>query len=194
MPKITAATVAEHRAHQHRAVLDAAAELITESGGHIPPLAEIAAKVGLARSSIYQYIASSTDLIVQLLLDVIPVWNNTLAEQLAAAGDDPAKRLGVYVEGTFRLFADGLHAPLMNAARTVPEAFAHPRVRAEHDSLLPRVRGLLAGPDSDGATALILIDAAIQRGAELVAESRADRADTLARLQRMAAALLPPTT
>ncbi|MGJ3508358.1 TetR/AcrR family transcriptional regulator [Enemella sp. A6] len=190
MPRITAATVVEHRAAQHRAILDAAAELITGSGGQVPPLSEVAAAVGLARSSIYQYVHNGTDLMVQLLLDLIPAWNAELIERLTAAGDDPAARLAVYIEGTFDLFAGGRHGALMTAARTVPEAFAHPRVRAEHDALMPQIRDLLDRPGSDGATALALLDAAVQRGAELVDAGHADREHTLAQLHRMAAGLL----
>lgn len=190
MPRITAATVAEHRATQHRAILDAAARLIDESDGRLPSLTEVARAVGLARTSVYQYVDNTTDLVVQLLLDVIPEWNRTLAQQMAAVGDEPAARLGVYVDSTFKLFADGLHAPLMNAARTVPEAFAHPRVQDEHNALMPALHGLLDEGQAGGAVGLALLDAAIQRGAELVAEGAADRAGTLAGLHRMAAGLV----
>ena len=51
MPKITETTVAEHRAVQHRAVLEAAEQLIVAGGGKVPSLAEVAAEVGLARSA-----------------------------------------------------------------------------------------------------------------------------------------------
>lgn len=56
MPKISFPTVAEHRAVQHRAVLDAANRLIVENDGNVPTLAEVASEVGLARSSVYLYV------------------------------------------------------------------------------------------------------------------------------------------
>ena len=68
MPKITEDTVAEHRAVQHRAVLDAAERLIVENHGKVPTLAEVAAAVGLARPSVYRYAKSQHDLLVQLLI------------------------------------------------------------------------------------------------------------------------------
>ncbi|MGJ4088686.1 hypothetical protein [Corynebacterium macclintockiae] len=40
MPKITETTVTEHRAVQHRAVLEAAERLIVAGGGKVPSLAE----------------------------------------------------------------------------------------------------------------------------------------------------------
>ena len=66
MPKITESTVAEHRAMQHRAVLDAAQHLIIAGAGKVPTLAEVASEVGLARSSVYRYASSQHDLMVQL--------------------------------------------------------------------------------------------------------------------------------
>ena len=42
MPKITGPTVVEHRAAQHRALLDAAEKLINDSGGEVPTLTEVA--------------------------------------------------------------------------------------------------------------------------------------------------------
>ena len=68
MPKITETTVAEHRAVQHRAVLEAAERLIVAGGGKVPSLAEVAAEVGLARPSVYRYVSSQHDLMVQLLV------------------------------------------------------------------------------------------------------------------------------
>ena len=68
MPKITGPTVVEHRAAQHRALLDAAEKLINDSGGEVPTLTEVAEAMGLARSSVYLYVKSRKDLIVQLLL------------------------------------------------------------------------------------------------------------------------------
>lgn len=61
MPKISEPTVTEHRASQHRAVLLAAERLIVESEGKVPTIAEVAAEVGLARSSVYLYVSSGKD-------------------------------------------------------------------------------------------------------------------------------------
>ena len=53
MPRITAPTVAEHHAKQRRALLDAARDLLAETGAE-PSMAAVARRAGLARSSIYQ--------------------------------------------------------------------------------------------------------------------------------------------
>ena len=52
MPKISAATVVEHRAAQRRALLDAARDLIAEAPDRVPSLADVAVRAGLARSSV----------------------------------------------------------------------------------------------------------------------------------------------
>lgn len=55
MPRITAPTVAEHVRLQERAILDAAGQLFAERGVSGTDLGDIAAEVGLARSSLYRY-------------------------------------------------------------------------------------------------------------------------------------------
>ncbi|MFD5869139.1 TetR/AcrR family transcriptional regulator [Corynebacterium sp. NPDC060344] len=186
MPKITGPTVVEHRAAQHRALLDAAEQLINASGGTVPTLTEVAEAMGLARSSVYLYVKSRQDLVVQLLLDVIPTWTTGITQAMEAVGDDPLARLKVYVDETFRLFIRGDHGPLMGAAQQFPEAFMDPRVQEAHNALDPVLHGLLddiGGPVA--AAALPIIDSAVQRGAELVTAGRADEDTVREALYRM---------
>lgn len=186
MPKITGPTVVEHRAAQHRALLDASERLINESGGNVPTLTEVAEAMGLARSSVYLYVKSRKDLVVQLLLDVIPNWTGGIVDAMDAAGDDPLARLMVYVDETFRLFIEGDHGPLMVAAQQLPETFMDPRVQEAHNALEPLLHGLLdeiGGPVA--VAAMPMIDAAVQRGAELVTAGRAAEGDVREALHRM---------
>lgn len=55
MPKISARTLAQHRAVTRERVLTAWAELIAERGYDAVSLADVAARVGLARTAIYNY-------------------------------------------------------------------------------------------------------------------------------------------
>lgn len=74
MPRITAATVADHRASQHAALLSAAMEvLVTEGTAGLTPAA-VGARVGLARSSVYRYFSSTADILAQLVEEAIPRW------------------------------------------------------------------------------------------------------------------------
>ncbi|HLU31431.1 MAG TPA: helix-turn-helix domain-containing protein, partial [Acidimicrobiia bacterium] len=62
MPRIKAETLAEHRELQRRAVLEAARDLLAETG-KAPSLAEVGERAGLARSSMYHYARSRDDLL-----------------------------------------------------------------------------------------------------------------------------------
>ncbi|WP_295629141.1 TetR/AcrR family transcriptional regulator [uncultured Corynebacterium sp.] len=191
MPKITGPTVVEHRAAQHRALLDAAEALITEAGGEVPTLTEVAEAVGLARSSVYLYVKSRKDLVVQLLLDVIPAWTDGITSAMDSAGDDPVARLKVYVDETFRLFIEGDHGPLMVAAQHFPESFMEPSVQEAHNALDPVLNALF---DELGGSAAVaarpLIEAAVQRGAEVVVSGRAGEDEVREGLHRMVAGLV----
>ena len=87
MPRIRAATVAEHRAVQRRLLLDAAREIVGETGRR-PTLAAVAARVGLARPSVYEYFSSPDELLAALVEDITPRWagrvNAEMGDELAA--------------------------------------------------------------------------------------------------------------
>lgn len=87
MPRINADSVAEHVAHQHAAVLDAAVRLFVERGYGDVSLAEIAAEVGLARNSLYRYVPDKSHLLVEwyrrAVPEIIESWHG------ATAGNDP---------------------------------------------------------------------------------------------------------
>lgn len=189
MPRINQPSVPEHRAAQHRAVLDAAERLIVDSDGKVPTIAEVAAEVGLARSSVYLYVASGKDLIIQLLLQAIPAWLDSLTAELDRVGSDPAERLAAYVRVTLKLFVEGSHGPLMSAASTLPETFTDERVQESHNGLDPALRELLG---DEVETVRSLIDAMIHRGAELINQSQAEFDQIADILQRMARAAVNP--
>ena len=189
MPRINQPSVPEHRAAQHRAVLDAAERLIVDSDGKVPTIAEVAAEVGLARSSVYLYVASGKDLIIQLLLQAIPAWLDSLTAELDRVGSDPAERLAAYVRVTLKLFVEGSHGPLMSAASTLPETFTDERVQESHNGLDPALRELLGDEVETGRP---LIDAMIHRGAELINQSQAEFDQIADILQRMARAAVNP--
>lgn len=174
--------MAKHRAVQHRAVLAATERLIVAGEGQMPTITDVAAEVGLARSSIYLYATSRTDLLIQLLIMSIDEWISELSDRMSSAGDDPGDRLAVYVDATLRLFLGGSHGPLITAAQQHPEAYADERVQAAHADMEPTLQKLLGGISP---ASLPLIDAAIQRGAELVAHSDADLEAVSRMLQRM---------
>ena len=85
MPKIQAPTVVLHRELRRQQLINAAMELAMESGAESITVAAVATKAGLARSSIYEYFASSADLVADLVLEELEYFTNRLAE---AVGDE----------------------------------------------------------------------------------------------------------
>ncbi|GAB3904667.1 hypothetical protein GCM10027612_72930 [Microbispora bryophytorum subsp. camponoti] len=158
MPRISAATVADHRANQHAALLEAAREILAAEGVHALTPAAVGARIGLARSSVYRYFASTADILAQLVEDAFPRWSARLRAAIAPAGPDDSLpgRIRTYgrtaldfvgspdyalipalqaigLPGECRVRVDEMHgaliAPLADALR---EAGAdHPALRAE---------------------------------------------------------------
>jgi AcrR family transcriptional regulator len=110
VPKISAATVAQHRARQRQALIDAAIEILVESGAAAVTPAAVGARAGLARSSVYQYFPSTHALLATIVEDAFPRANQAIQTALARAAT-PMQRLEGYVRQTLRLAAEGAHRP-----------------------------------------------------------------------------------
>lgn len=125
MPRIQAPTVAEHRARQRQAILDAARALLAETG-EAPSLAAVGARAGLARSSVYEYFSSRGDLLAGVVADVLPAWAARIVEAVEAA-PTPGERVWAYVTANVELFA-GSEQAVARALTTVvdPAVLAEP--------------------------------------------------------------------
>jgi len=108
MPKIQAPTVAQHRELRRQQLMDAAMELALSSGADSISVASVAAKAGLARSSIYEYFASSADLVADLVIEELDYFTHRLAD---AIGDqtDPILRIELWMTESLHYVADGRH-------------------------------------------------------------------------------------
>lgn len=85
MPKISARTLAQHRAATRERVLTAWAELIGERGYDAVSLADVAARVGLARTAIYNYFPDKEALLLAHTDRELEGLLAQLREELAAA-------------------------------------------------------------------------------------------------------------
>lgn len=131
MPKIQASTVAEHRAAQRAALLDAARGLLSRNPAEQPPsLAEVARRAGLARSSAYSYFRSREDLLDALIADTFPRWSAYVTEQMDRQ-PDAGRRVLAYVDANLHLVARGDHALVRALA-----AAGRPDTRATSSKLL----------------------------------------------------------
>lgn len=142
MPRITAPTVAEHRAAQRAALVRAGQAALLDSGlAGISPRT-VCERAGLARSSFYDYFPSKDDLLVAIAIDAIERWDAEIEQALAEA-ESGLPQLRVFVDKTMAMTADGKHeiAGTLRDARLSPSR--HEDVMALHDALLrPLIRVL----------------------------------------------------
>ncbi|MEU5099324.1 helix-turn-helix domain-containing protein [Streptomyces sp. NPDC020996] len=110
MPKISAATVAEHRAQQRAALIRAATDILVEQGAAAVTPAAVGARAGLARSSFYQYFPSSAALLAALVEESFTAANTAIAESLEGEAE-PAARLDAFIRTELHLAAQGMHRP-----------------------------------------------------------------------------------
>lgn len=99
MPRITAATVAEHREQTHAAILDAAFELIAARGYEDVSLGDVAARAGVTRTAIYNYVDDK----LSLMVEVVKRGADEIGPEVAAIAEDDSAAASVRLEGIVRL-------------------------------------------------------------------------------------------
>ncbi|RKT56066.1 TetR/AcrR family transcriptional regulator [Saccharothrix australiensis] len=168
MPRISAETVAQHRANRLRDLLDAGRAIVAEEGPEALTLAALARRVGLSRPSLYEYFRSREELFAAIVTDELPDRARRLAEAVHAADDVPAK-VEAYLRTVLAMVVDGSHGAVVAlSAHALPEA-SRRQIRAEHEKLLAPLAGVLveAGVPQAGLRAL-LIHGAVEAAARTV--------------------------
>lgn len=173
MPRIRAATVAEHRAAQLRALLDAGRRIVAETG-RPPTLTGVAAGAGLARSSVYEYFSSADDLLAALVEDITPRWTARVRAEVATA-DSPAGAVLAYVHANLAQVAEGEHAIIAALATIAPGHVTGERARAMHEALLgPLLEALESVGVPDVELVAGQIDAVVRAASRQIEEGTAD--------------------
>lgn len=108
MPRISAPTVAEHRAKQERLLLDIAHSILQETGT-ISSMGKVAERAGLARSSIYQYFDSREALFDALVQDIFPQWTERVTAAMFAQ-TELSDQILAYAIANVELVHEGAHA------------------------------------------------------------------------------------
>jgi AcrR family transcriptional regulator len=165
MPQIDAPTVAEHRAQQREALLDAAEAILLADGHHALTFRALGERTGLARNSIYRYFGSRDDLIAALCERDMPRWLEQLEAAMAAADGQDA-RIAAFVATQLRLVAHGSH----RMAQLLCDAPLGPAVRARINALAYRPAALLEpelGPDDPKLVAQ-LVQGVVNAGVRLL--------------------------
>lgn len=189
MPRIRAATVAEHHALQRRALLDAARALLAETG-EVPAMGAVARRAGLARTSIYQYFDSADELLAAVVADVFPEWAERVRAHVASA-TDPGERVWRYVEVNLDLFAGSEQSVAQALVRVVdPRVLQGPMEEFHAQLEVPLREALVAFGEPEPEAVAQHIDALIvQATADLEGATPARRRTmkdrALARLRRL---------
>jgi AcrR family transcriptional regulator len=189
VPRIRAATVAEHHALQRRALLDAARALLAETG-QVPTLGTVGQRAGLARTSVYQYFHSADELLEAVVADVFPEWADRVVTYVAA-GTDPGQRVWRYVEINLELFAGSEQSVAHALTRVVePRVLQGPmeRFHARLQVPLREALALFQEPEPD-AVAEHIDSLIVQASRDIEAASATERSAVklraLARLRRL---------
>ncbi len=169
MPRIQAPTVAEHRARQRRAILDAARAHLADEG-HAPSLAQVGARAGLARSSVYDYFDSRDDLLAAVVADVFPDWAGKVIGSMEAA-EAPGDQVWAYVEANMRLFAGSEQAVARALTSVVdPQLLAEPVSRFHRSLQEPLVAALQAHGEPQPQLVADIIGSMVVRASRDVAD------------------------
>jgi AcrR family transcriptional regulator len=185
MPKISAPSIVEHRELRRQQLISAALELALGEGAEAVTVAAVAKKAGLARSSIYEYFASSADLIADLILEELDYYSNRLAVAIVDA-TDPFEKIEHWIAEGLRYVADGRHM-LVKSLNTIstPE-FRKEEIAMGHRKMIAPLRQALVETGiKDPATAAAFLSsvtdaASIRIDAGNDAELEIQRASTFA--------------
>ena len=166
MPRITARTVAEHRANQERLLLDGAHAMLEETG-EIASMRAVAERAGLSRSSVYNYFDSKEALLGALVQDIFPKWAERITGAMASEPELSGRLLAYAVEN-LRLVHEGAHAVGSALAALSPgEALDEQATRMHRAIQEPLIQTLeeLGVEDAEGMSELInaVVHAATQR-------------------------------
>jgi AcrR family transcriptional regulator len=167
MPRIRAASVAEHRTMQRHALLDAARALLSEGGTEALTFPALAERTGLARSSVYEYFRSRAAVVEELCAVDFPVWAAEVEAAMQIA-DTPEAKIEAYVRAQLTLVGDRRHRAVVAISAGELEAGAREKIRAAHGGLVTMVVAALSdlGHTEPRLTAMMLqgvVDAAVRR-------------------------------
>ena len=149
VPKIDAPTVAEHRANQERALLDAARELLLAGGRAAITPAAVGAAAGLARSSVYKYFSSGEEILTRIAAEAFADWGARVSAAVGRAADADG-RVDAYVRTTLELADSGAHRVAVLGGGLPQDARARERLAQAHRDLAePLVAALAERGDAD---------------------------------------------
>jgi AcrR family transcriptional regulator len=167
VPRIRAASVAEHRSMQRAALLDAARSLLSDGGTEALTFPALAERTGLARSSVYEYFRSRAAVVEELCEVDFPLWAAEVEAAMAAV-ERAEDKVEAYVRKQLELVGDQRHRAVVAISASELDAGAREKIRAAHGGLIAMIVEALAGlgQAEPRLAAMLLqgvVDAAVRR-------------------------------
>jgi AcrR family transcriptional regulator len=141
MPRIRAQNIEAHKELTRTEILDAAHELIEEIGSADVPLGDVAAAVGIGRTTLYEYFRDKDDLIASLVEERLP---EVIQDLINHTGEgDVRDRIEQLAIATVEFIVEDRVLGLI-LHRELPRlsAAAQDRIRLSHQDLAGRMTGL----------------------------------------------------
>lgn len=142
MPKINAATVAEHHAWRRGALLGAARDLLLSGGYPALTFSALAKRTGLARPTVYSYFKTRDDVAVALCEETLPQVAARI-ERAVARERTPRDRLAAFVRAQLAAARDSRHRLAHAIAEAPLSAAARQRINELHRELMPSAMPIL---------------------------------------------------
>lgn len=180
MPRIEAATIAEQREWRRQQLIGAAAAIALESGGAAITVAAVAQRAGLARTSVYEYFASSDELVADLVISELRSFAQTLSDAVRDESESE-EIIRKWIVAALTYIADGRHllAKALNSV-TTSSTRSH-EIGAAHRNLLAPLHGALSAMGiEDNAYALSMVQSLTDASAKRI-EAGADAEEEIAR-------------
>jgi AcrR family transcriptional regulator len=175
VPKISAATVAEHRRMRRDTLVDVAASLMRDQGSAAVTMGAVAERAGLTRTAVYEYYRSAADLIADVIVDELAAWADHLTDACADI-PDPRERLETWIRAALAYVEDGRHALVRAAGDATLPPVRRAQVQSMHRELARPVTDAMrdlgvSSPERNASYVWSIVEAATRR-------IEAGRADT----------------
>ena len=185
MPRIRAENIEAHKELQRREILEATHALLAEGGSADIPLGDVAARVGIGRTTLYEYFRDRDDLIASLVEETLP---GVIADLIAGipGGLGTEDRLRRLIRATVEFVVDDpvlgliLHRELPRLSTEAQE-----RIRVAHSELSREMGSLYMAGVTEGRFRAMAPDLAgrfIQETIMSAARTIIDAADPAQRL------------
>jgi len=166
MPRIEAATLAEHRDQRRNELLTAGCDLLLEQGPTAVTMAAVGSRTGLSRPGVYEYFASTDDLLTEVLIEHLSAWSRRIAQCLADQSD-PDTCIRVYVAETLTMRSTGMNVTVPGEGAIPVEVMARLRDHLS-DITTPLLSALTEIGVRDPERALRMVQAVVDAAARRV--------------------------